>query len=206
MQTLYRADFEAMERRYRATFFNTLSGYKSISLVGTASAQPNLAIFNSVFHVGANPAALGLVFRPDTVERHTLNNILDQGRYTINHITPAFFRKAHQTSAKYPAQVSEFEACGLTPVFREGNPAPYVGESPVQIGLSFAERIDIRLNGTIIIVGTITDVSLDTTFVEYDGYVRLEDLGTITSLGLDAYFTTSVLGRLPYARVDNPEI
>jgi flavin reductase (DIM6/NTAB) family NADH-FMN oxidoreductase RutF len=206
MQTLYRADFEAMERRYRATFFNTLSGYKSISLVGTASAQPNLAIFNSVFHVGANPAALGLVFRPDTVERHTLNNILDQGRYTINHITPAFFRQAHQTSAKYPAQVSEFEACGLTPVFREGNPAPYVGESPVQIGLSFAERIDIRLNGTIIIVGTITDVSLDTTFVEYDGYVRLEDLGTITSLGLDAYFTTSVLGRLPYARVDNPEI
>jgi flavin reductase (DIM6/NTAB) family NADH-FMN oxidoreductase RutF len=206
MQTLYRADFEAMERRYRATFFNTLSGYKSISLVGTASAQPNLAIFNSVFHVGANPAALGLVFRPDTVERHTLNNILDQGRYTINHITPAFFRQAHQTSAKYPAQVSEFEACGLTPVFREGNPAPYVGESPVQIGLSFAERIDIRLNGTIIIVGTITDVSLDTTFVEYDGFVRLEDLGTITSLGLDAYFTTSGLGRLPYARVDNPVI
>jgi flavin reductase (DIM6/NTAB) family NADH-FMN oxidoreductase RutF len=206
MQTLYRDDFEAMERRYRATFFNTLSGYKSISLVGTASAQPNLAIFNSVFHVGANPAALGLVFRPDTVERHTLNNILDQGRYTINHITPAFFRQAHQTSAKYPAQVSEFEACGLTPVFREGNPAPYVGESPVQIGLSFAERIDIRLNGTIIVVGTITDVSLDTTFVEYDGFVRLEDLGTITSLGLDAYFTTSGLGRLPYARVDNAVI
>lgn len=206
MQTLYRADFEAMERRYRATFFNTLSGYKSISLVGTASSQANLAIFNSVFHVGAHPAALGLVFRPDTVERHTLNNILDNGRYTINHITPAFFRQAHQTSAKYPEQVSEFEACGLTPVFREGNPAPYVGESPVQIGMSFAERIDIRLNGTIIIVGTITDVSLDTTFVESDGFVRLEDLGTITSLGLDAYFTTHGLGRLPYAQVDNPVI
>jgi flavin reductase (DIM6/NTAB) family NADH-FMN oxidoreductase RutF len=204
MQTLHRADFDAMERRYRATFFNTLSGYKSISLVGTMGDHPNLAIFNSVFHVGANPASLGLVFRPDTVERHTLNNILQTGRYTINHITPAFFRQAHQTSAKYPAQVSEFEACGLSPVFREGNPAPYVGESPVQIGMAFEERLEIKLNGTILILGTITDVSLDTTFVECDGFVRLEDLGTITSLGLDAYFTTTGLGRLPYAQVEKP--
>ncbi len=46
-------DIEQMERRYRGNFINSVGGYKSAVLVGTVDNQgrPNLAIFNSLFHI-----------------------------------------------------------------------------------------------------------------------------------------------------------
>lgn len=35
----------------------------------------NLAIFNSVIHIGANPPLMGFISRPNSGERHTLENI-----------------------------------------------------------------------------------------------------------------------------------
>jgi hypothetical protein len=43
-----------------------------------------------------------------------LENILETNFYTINHINKSSYKKAHQTSARYPKEVSEFEAVGLT--------------------------------------------------------------------------------------------
>ncbi len=67
-----------MEQRYRAAFINSLGGFKSLILVGTADqmAASNLAVLNSLFHIGANPPLCGLIFRPDVADRHTLDNII----------------------------------------------------------------------------------------------------------------------------------
>ena len=82
------SDLADLEQRYRGTFINSIGGFKSVCLVGTKnpSNQTNLAIFSSLVHIGANPPLVGLVFRPDSVERHTLENILETGFYTINNI------------------------------------------------------------------------------------------------------------------------
>lgn len=77
------------------------------------TGQTNLAIFNSLVHIGANPPLIGFVVRPDSAERHTLNNILETGFYTINHINENIYKQAHQTSARYPEEISEFAATGL---------------------------------------------------------------------------------------------
>ncbi|MGO3346471.1 MAG: hypothetical protein ACTIM4_14665 [Marinomonas sp.] len=47
-----------MTSRYRTQLINSLSGFKSANLIGTCNAQgqTNLAIFSSVFHLGASPA------------------------------------------------------------------------------------------------------------------------------------------------------
>ncbi len=105
-----------MEQRYRAAFINSLGGFKSLILVGTADSKgaTNLSVLNSLFHIGANPPLCGMIFRPDVAERHTLDNILETGWYTINHVTESIFKAAHQTSARYPKEVSEFDAVGLT--------------------------------------------------------------------------------------------
>ena len=67
-----------MEVRKRAAFINSLTGFKSASLIGTIdnNKKTNLSIFSSVFHLGSNPALVGFINRPDSVERHTLENIL----------------------------------------------------------------------------------------------------------------------------------
>jgi len=66
-----------LEDRKRIALINSLSGFKSLNLIGTVNqnGQTNLAIFNSVVHIGANPPLMDFISRPDTVEKHTLENI-----------------------------------------------------------------------------------------------------------------------------------
>lgn len=46
-----------LEDRKRVSLINSLSEFKSLNLIGTINnqGQTNLAIFNSVVHIGANP-------------------------------------------------------------------------------------------------------------------------------------------------------
>jgi len=134
------------------------------------------------------------------VERHTLTNIMDTGFYTINHINADMYEKAHQTSARYPKNVSEFDAAQLTPVFKNDFVAPFVVESQIQIGMEFRERIEININQTSMIIGEIKFVHYPTSCLLEDGFIDIEKAGTITSTGLDSYHTTQVLKRLEYAK------
>jgi flavin reductase (DIM6/NTAB) family NADH-FMN oxidoreductase RutF len=191
-----------MEQRKRAQFINSISGFRSVALIGTTDTkgQTNLAIFSSIVHIGSNPPLLSFIMRPDSVERHTLTNILDTGFYTINHINADMYEKAHQTSARYPKSVSEFDAAQLTPVFKNDFVAPFVAESQIQIGMEFRERIEININQTSMIIGEIKFVHYPTNCLLEDGFIDIEKAGTITSTGLDSYHTTQVLKRLEYAK------
>ncbi len=191
-----------MEQRKRAQFINSISGFRSVALIGTTdtNGQTNLAIFSSIVHIGSNPPLLSFIMRPDSVERHTLTNILETGFYTINHINAGIYEKAHQTSARYPKNVSEFEATGLTPLFKNDFVAPFVAESHIQIGMEFKERLDISINQTSMIIGEIKFVHYPTNCLLDDGFIDSEKAGSITSAGLDSYHTTQVLKRLEYAK------
>jgi flavin reductase (DIM6/NTAB) family NADH-FMN oxidoreductase RutF len=190
------------EKLYRTNFVNSLSGFKSANLIGTVSmdGKTNLAIFNSVIHVGANPPALGFLMRPVSVERHTYSNIKETGYYTINQIHKDIFRQAHKTSASYNKTISEFDASGLTAEFSEIIKAPYVKESKIKIGLKFVEEQKIKFNGTIFIVGEIVEVIFPDEAVSKDGYVDIEKAGTIAISGLDGYHETKRTARLSYAK------
>ncbi|MFC2119660.1 flavin reductase family protein [Bacteroidota bacterium] len=190
------------DKLYRAAYVNSLSGFKSASLIGTISLKgnTNLAIFSSVIHVGANPPALGFLMRPVSVERHTYKNIKEVGYYSINHINNKIFKNAHQASARYDENVSEFDECGLTPEYSEKFQAPYVKESKIKIGLKFIEEQEIKYNGTIFIVGEIDELLLPDEIIERDGYVDIEKAGTIAISGLDAYHETKRISRLSYAK------
>jgi len=190
------------DKLYRTNLINSLSGFKSANLIGTISVKDitNLAIFNSVIHVGANPPALGFLIRPVSVERHTYSNLKETGFFTINHINKEIFKQAHQTSARYEDNISEFGACGLTPEFTETIKAPYVNESKIKIGLKFVEEQEIKLNRTIFIVGEIIEIILPEDVVLKDGFVDIEKAGSIAISGLDSYHETKRIARLSYAK------
>ncbi|TAF64426.1 MAG: flavin oxidoreductase [Cytophagales bacterium] len=194
-------DITQMQDRYRRNFVNALTGFKSLNLVGTihtTTHQTNLAVFSQVFHIGANPALIGILFRPDSVPRHTLENYENTGYCTLNHVQASFYKQAHQTSARY--DYSEFEAVGLTPFFSEHCKAPYVAESSLKIGLQWQERLDIRLNGTVLVIGSVVEVFLPENCLLEDGFIDIEKAGSITCSGLDSYHNTQIIGRLPYAK------
>ena len=201
MQLTY-AEIMAMEQRKRAHLINSVGGFKSVCLIGTADkqGQTNLAIFSSVVHIGANPPLISFIMRPDSVERHTLANILETGVYTINHVNESIYQQAHQTSAKYPKEISEFDATGLSKEYKNEYQAPFVKESAVQLAVDFKERIDLTINGTILIIGEIRDLYFPEDCLQEDGYLDIEKAGTVSCTGLDSYHSTQRLQRLPYAK------
>jgi flavin reductase (DIM6/NTAB) family NADH-FMN oxidoreductase RutF len=195
-------DLMGLEQRYRAAFVNSLTGFKSVALIGTINKdkQTNLAIFNSLIHIGANPPYIGFISRPDSVDRHTLSNIIETGYYTINHINENIYQQAHQTSARYAREVSEFDATHLTPDYKLGFKAPFVKESHIQLGVQFKERINITTNNTVLIIGQINQVYFPNNCLCDDGFLDIEKAESITCSGLDSYHKTERLARLHYAK------
>ncbi|GAB2966726.1 flavin reductase [Hymenobacter coalescens] len=202
MHHLTAADLAGFERLYRLNLVNALSGYKPANLVGTAAAggATNLAIFSSALHLGSDPALLGLVTRPATVPRHTYENLRATGCYTLNHVHAGFIAQAHYTSANFPAGESEFEACGLTAVFRDEFPAPYVAESRLSIGLRLAEELPIKANGTVLLIGTVEHVYVEAAALRPDGTLDLALLQDVCVSGLDGYHEVGPPVRFAYAR------
>lgn len=191
-----------MEDRFRARFINSLSGFKSANLIGTVNpeGQENLSIVSSVFHLGANPPLMGFIIRPSTVERHTLENILATGVYTINSVTEPIAKQAHQTSARYPAGVSEFHQTGLTPEYLNNHVAPFVAQSPLKIAMRLREHQTLSINQTELIIGEIEHVTLPSHAVQQDGHVDVESLKIMCVSGLDSYHITEMVHRLSYAK------
>ena len=191
-----------MDRFTRTHFINTLSGFKSVSLIGTINklGQANLAIFSNLVHIGADPALIGFVNRPTEAAPHTLANIQATEFYTVNHLHQDIYVKAHQTSAKYPEHISEFEAVGLKPLFRNGISAPFVEESHIQYLLKLEEVIPIKLNGTFLVVGSLQQAFIPAEIMDEDGYLSIEKANSLCSLGINGYYETKFLDKLPYAK------
>ena len=193
-----------MDKLERIHFINTLGGFKSIALVGSKNQESltNLAIFDSIVHIGSNPPLFGIIFRPGVVERHTLENILNTGFYTINHINEEIYKQAHQTSARYSRNISEFDETNLTEEYKNNFLAPFVLESNVQLAMEFVEKININSNNTILIIGKVKDVYFPEKYLHKDGFLDIEKAETLTCSGLDSYHKTIRISRLNHAKTN----
>lgn len=191
-----------MEKHYRISLINGLAGYKSLNLLGTVNTDEdtNLCIISSAFHLGANPPLIGLIIRPEREHNDTLKNIKSVGQYTLNNVLPDWYEKAHQTSASYPSGVSEFEVCGFKKVYADGFEAPFVAESTIRIGLELREIIDMKINGTTLVIGEVVRILADDALIGEDGTIDHVKAKTMTVAGLDSYFLPQPVGQLPYAK------
>ncbi|AUC14977.1 flavin oxidoreductase [Tenacibaculum sp. SZ-18] len=191
------------DKIHRINLMNSLSGYKSANLLGTVSNEgfENVAVFSSIVHLGSNPPVLGFILRPTTVPRNTYENIINTGYYTVNHITEKFTHQAHHTSAKYNKLISEFDMTGLTPEYKKDFHAPFVKESPVQIGLKFLEEYHIKANDTLLVVGEIQCFYVnEVMYDDRDGFLDLSKGNVATINGLDAYAIPKNNTRYEYQR------
>ncbi len=190
--------------RSRAHLINSCSGYKSANLIATKSksGETNVAVFSSVTHLGSSPAMLSFLLRPNTVPRNTYTNLKETGYLTINHIDQHMIAQAHQSSARYDKTTSEFDATGLTEVYHHNFFAPYVEQSPIKIGCKYVNEYPIEENGCILIIVAIEHLYYNEGIEMPDGWLRLEDTGTVAINGLDGYALPTLLDRFHYAKPD----
>lgn len=197
------ASIRDWDRFKRANFVNSLSGFRPVSLIATINEQgvSNLGVFSNIVHLGADPALIAFINRPREAAPHTIRNIEIGGKYTINHIHPAFVEQAHQCSAKYPDGVNEFHEVGLTPEYKDDFTIPYVAESRVQMGMELSEIIPLK-NGTFLVVGNLVQAYVSEDALGNDGFINLAKTDSLVSLGLDGYYQVNPLQRFTYAKPD----
>jgi flavin reductase (DIM6/NTAB) family NADH-FMN oxidoreductase RutF len=193
-------DILQLEKQLRTNLINSLPGVRQANLIGTVSQQGefNVAIFNSVMHIGAHPPYMGFMMRPVSVRRDTYLNIKSSGYFSINHVNRQMLQQAHQTSARY--DYSEFEATGLTAEQSYLHPAPYVRESQVNIGLKFVEEKLIECNQTVLLIGEVIEIVIKDDLLSEDFIVQSAKEEAVAVNGLETYYAVSKLMQLPYAK------
>ncbi len=203
MICLDKIDFQVLSRVPRLNLINSCMGYKSANLIGTISKTglPNLAVFSSVTHLGSDPALIGFILRPTTVPRHTYSNIKDSKYFSVNAISESLIAQAHQTSANYPIEVSEFEVTGIESEWKEGISIPFVKESPVQLLCKYVNEYEIKENGTIHVIASIEKIFVKEDLLSDDHWIQLDKGQVVAINGLDGYVKTELIERFPYARV-----
>ena len=196
---------EQFDKVKRLNLVNSITGFKPANLIGSISDAgiPNLTVISSVLHLSSSPAMIGFMQRPTTVPRHTYKNIKENGAFTINHVHTGILPQAHYTSAKFPEEISEFDASGLHEEYVDDFKAPFVKESRIKIGLTFSEEYHIQASNTILVVGQVEMIIVPDEILADKGQIKLEDAATAVISGLNNYYETSFLDSFPYARPGN---
>ena len=203
MKHFSKDDIEQMPKIKRLNIINSITGIKPANLIGSIDLKgnTNLAIFSSVVHLGSNPALLGFILRPqEKVRRHSYENIIDLGFYTLNQLPNNMTLEGHFTSAKFEKNISEFDKCNFTPEYLKNFNAPFVKESLLKIGLKYVESIPIPSNGTIMIVGKVEQIHVEESALTEEGYINLEKTNSTGISGLNSYYKLQKIDSYPYAR------
>jgi len=202
MKTFNKEEVAKMDKVARLNLVNSVTGYKSANLIGTISKDgiENLAIFSSITHLGSNPALLGFIMRPATVPRDTYKNIMETGYFTVNHITENLIQRAHQTSANYLEEVSEFKESNIESEYIENIQQPFVKESPVRLLCKYMSEYPIIENGCIHIIASIEEIYFEENMLNSDYWLQLEKGNVVAINGLDGYCLPKLIDRFEYAR------
>jgi flavin reductase (DIM6/NTAB) family NADH-FMN oxidoreductase RutF len=201
-----KADFQKLAKIPKINLLNGCTGYKSANLLVTKSKDnlTNVAIFSSITHLGSEPALLGFILRPTTVQRNTYQNIKENLYFTVNHVTAAMITDAHHTSASYDEFISEFDKTNLEEEYVDDIAIPFVKGSPVQLLCKYVNEYEIKENGTIHLIASIEQINVAENIVQKENWLRLDLENVVTVNGLDTYCLPKVIDRFEYARPNVP--
>ena len=202
MIQINKTEVKQLSKIDRLNLVNSATGYKSANLIGSISKDgiENLAVFSSVTHLGSDPALIGFIMRPATVARNTYKNIKETEYFTVNHITKNLIQRAHQTSANYIEEVSEFEATEIESEYLNGIKQPFVKESPVRLLCKYVNEYSIEENGCIHIIASIEEIYFEEKLLNKDYWLQLEKGNIVAINGLDGYCLPKLIDRFEYAR------
>jgi flavin reductase (DIM6/NTAB) family NADH-FMN oxidoreductase RutF len=162
-------DLAETEHSSRAMYrlYLTFVQPRPIALVSTISAEgvANLAPFSCYTLISSHPPVV--VFSPairrDGRPKDTLANIQAMGEFVIATVTEAIAERMNICSTEFPAEVSEFEVSGLTPVPARKVRPSLVAESPVNIECKLRQVVSInpRPGGGQAVFGDVLAVHVD---------------------------------------------
>ena len=202
MKAFTASEIEAMDRRQRANFINSISGFRTPYLIISGEkGNWNAGTFSNITHVGANPPQISVLFRPDNGKRHTLTNYREQGSITLCMMPFSAHETVHQSSVSAPSGTFEWEALGGQTKHLDNWPHPIPSQALWAVEVHFIESFTLS-NNCIYTVGEIARVALlNQTTLDAHGFVDLKE-SVIAAHGLQSYHEISPEPhRLPFPNV-----
>ena len=196
---LDKSQLEAMERRVRSTLINSLSGVRTayIGISADKEGRLNASTLSNVTHVGANPAQMSILFRPDNGKRHTLSNYENGQPLTLVSMPFDEAGIVHQSSMNAPVGTFELDVLGVELVQLEGNVYPLPSRFIYAITLNFIERFNLN-NGCVYTVGEVSSICFNEGLsLDAEGQVDFLHRPTL-AIGLRQYTTIENTIKLPY--------
>ena len=122
---------------------------RPVAWVGSRSPEgiDNLAPFSYFMGVGSRPPLIAFsVARADRLGtlKDTARNVLARQELTVSIASEEHLNVLHASGARFPPEVSEIEALGLTSVPGEIVSAPRVGEAPIGMECRLERALDLE--------------------------------------------------------------
>lgn len=128
------SDFRALDARARYKLMIGAIVPRPIALVTTLSPEgvPNAAPFSFFNCLSSDPPilALGVENHADMRFKDTARNIRETAVFTVNIVSRAIAGAMHVTAARFPPEVDEIAAAGLTAMPGAAVACPWIAESP----------------------------------------------------------------------------
>jgi flavin reductase (DIM6/NTAB) family NADH-FMN oxidoreductase RutF len=190
---------DIMERQARTTLINSLSGVRTafIGITANSDGRLNASTLSNVTHVGAHPAQMSILFRPDNGKRHTLQNFLSGSPLTLVCMPFNQVNLVHEVSMNAPEGTFELDVLEAATCHVEGCPHPLPKDYLYAISLEFVERFTLN-NGCIYTIGQIKSIATGAALkIDEKGQISFDTPPTL-AIGLRQYTTTEKTVKLPY--------
>jgi flavin reductase (DIM6/NTAB) family NADH-FMN oxidoreductase RutF len=170
---------------------------RPIAWTGTRSVDgiDNLAPFSYFMGVSTRPPSIAISVARGRKGRlkDSAQNILDTGAFTVSIVPLSQAEAMNMCSAGWAPDISEFEACGLTPVTGERVDAPYPAEAKVSMECRLVHSHD--MGTTHLLVGEVVLYHID------DAVAQRDKRGDVVA-DIEAMAAFGRLGGQTYAAVN----
>ncbi|PWK10338.1 flavin reductase family protein [Tumebacillus permanentifrigoris] len=147
----------------------------------------NLAPFSFFTAVAANPLTICFsVMRrgTDGAKKDTLRNIEATREFVVNIVSEAIGEQMNITATEFPAEISEFDASGLTPIPSTVVRAPRVAESLVNFECKLHQIVEVggeERGASSLVIGEVVQIHVDDSIHE-NGKINTRALNPIGRL------------------------
>ena len=154
------------------------------------SGVANLAPFSFFTVVCVVPPMISLTIarNPDGSEKHTLKNARDTGEFCVNVVTHRVWKEMVDSANAFPADDSEFDETGLTPIPSVKIKPPRVKEVPIHFECKLHQVIELGPNRHPLVIGEVIFIHVDPACMT-NGYIDMRKLHPIGRLNGFFYAT-----------------
>lgn len=155
------------------------------------AGRSNLAPFSFFTVVCVVPPMISLTIarNPDSSEKHTLKNARQTGEFCFNVVTEPVWKEMVDSANGFPAEDSEFDKTGLTPIPSVKIRSPRVKEAPIHFECKLHQVIELGPHRHPLVIGEVVYMHVDPACMT-NGYIDMRKLNPVGRL--NGFFYSSI--------------